>query len=430
MLFLFLVRSLFHCLSQKGARSEERQEFFRRTPRSSATRRWRFCPGVEGLELRTVPSTLIVASAADDGTAGTLRALIGSASPGDTIKFGHQLDGQTITLALGQLVIGKSLTIAGPGAGKLAVSGNVMSRVFDITGGVNVTITDLAIIRGLADQGGGIHNEPGATLTVSQCSFTGNQAVGGSSGTGYGGGILNEGTATVVANTFTSNFSTGGGAGYGSGGGISNFGPDISISRSTFVGNQANDGLGQFAVGGAVDNEAGTMAVEHDVFIGNQAVNTSTESFGGALDNFFATISVSNCTFTGNLSSGASFAESGAFDNVGMATVSNSTFANNRALTNHGEAQGGAITNNASFGPGDFSLSVANCSFSGDEAFSGSGSFPVVFGAPSRISSRNSPSRTAPSRTTWQSSEDCPAERHLAAASTAFSNSARLRRSP
>src|SRR5207248_4375278 len=141
-------------------------------------------------------------------------------------------------------------------------------------------------------------------------------------GTGFGGGLLNEGTATVLASTFTANTSTGGGGGYGTGGGVANFGPSMTIRNSTFSHNLAIDGLSGFATGGAVDNETGgTMALDHVVFTDNQALGSSTQCFGGALENFEATISVSNCTFTGNLASGKFFAQGGAFDNDGPATL-------------------------------------------------------------------------------------------------------------
>ena len=72
-------------------------------------------PRLEALEDRTVPSTLTVPSAADDGSAGTLRAIIADAQSGDIIRFAPSLAGQTITLTSGELAINKSLTINGPG---------------------------------------------------------------------------------------------------------------------------------------------------------------------------------------------------------------------------------------------------------------------------------------------------------------------------
>ena len=73
-----------------------------------------FRPRLEGLEDRTVLSTLTVTNALDSG-AGSLRAAIKAASSGDTIVFASSLNGQTITLTSGELAISKSLDIEGPG---------------------------------------------------------------------------------------------------------------------------------------------------------------------------------------------------------------------------------------------------------------------------------------------------------------------------
>jgi hypothetical protein len=186
-------------------------------------------PRLEALEARDVPSTLTVRTAADSGP-GSLRAAVGAAHPGDTIVFDRKLAGAVITLSGGELAIAKSLSIAGPGASLLAVSGGGVGRVFDIAAGAVVGISGLAVSGGLADAGGGIlnagsltlngvtvsgnealgdsaatgvggglFNEPGASLAVSGCLFINNQVVGGTAGLGYGGGLFNEGTATLTA---------------------------------------------------------------------------------------------------------------------------------------------------------------------------------------------------------------------------------------
>ena len=87
-----------------------------------------FRPSLEALEARWVPSTLTVTKT-KDGVAGSLRTEIAAAHDGDTIDFASSLDGQTITLTKGELLINKNLTIAGPGAGDLTVSGNNASRI-------------------------------------------------------------------------------------------------------------------------------------------------------------------------------------------------------------------------------------------------------------------------------------------------------------
>jgi hypothetical protein len=84
---------------------------------------------LERLENRTVPSSFTVINLKDSG-AGSLRAAVIAAdpAPGSTIDFAAGLHG-TITLTSGELDITSSMTITGPGAHKLAVSGNHASRI-------------------------------------------------------------------------------------------------------------------------------------------------------------------------------------------------------------------------------------------------------------------------------------------------------------
>src|SRR6516162_2273361 len=126
--------------------SQNRQEHRLRIPRGSrslAPQRHRFRPRLEGLEERTVLSTLTVLITLDSG-AGSLRDTITSAQSGDTIVFAPSLDGQTITLTSGELAINKSLDIEGPGASKLAISGNNASRLFNISQNQNPVAVTIA----------------------------------------------------------------------------------------------------------------------------------------------------------------------------------------------------------------------------------------------------------------------------------------------
>src|SRR5262249_43669151 len=119
-------------------------------------------PALEALEGRTLPSTFTVMNLADSGP-GSLRAAVTAAhalppaaAPGPTIASATALHGP-IVLPSGERDITASTTINGPGANKLAVSGNNASRVFDMTTGLNVTIDNLTITHGFAvDQAGGI----------------------------------------------------------------------------------------------------------------------------------------------------------------------------------------------------------------------------------------------------------------------------------
>ena len=199
-------------------------------------------PCLEALEDRTLPSVLTVLNTLDSGS-DSLRAIVASANPGDTIVFSAALSGQTISLTSGQIDITTSLTIDGLGASNLTISGNGNSRVFEIgspgSGGQSVQLSDLTITNGNAGYGGNILNYGNLTITNSVVSdgmvvgfqgasgFQRGGAGGGSAG--MGGAIFNAGSLQLVGSTLDGNFAYGGqgaslyddliGNGLGSGGG-------------------------------------------------------------------------------------------------------------------------------------------------------------------------------------------------------------------
>jgi hypothetical protein len=231
------------------------------------------------LEGRRVLSTLTVTSNSDDPFGNTLRNEITAAQPGDTIVFDPSLNGQTITLGASQLEINKNLTIQGPGAGLLAISGggNNGSRVFQVDAGANVTIIGLTIEDGYGEKynnqwsgmtggntpdrydgcGGGILNL--GTLTLSGCTVTGNNT-GTSSGEALGpvfagGGIFNNGTMTLNGCTVTGNSAVNWALVSSFGGGIYNNGT-MTLSGCTVTGDSATRwGGGLYAKGGGIFND-------------------------------------------------------------------------------------------------------------------------------------------------------------------------------
>ena len=147
----------------------------------------------------------MVANAADiqvtnnnDSGAGSLRLAIADVGIGEEITFADNVTG-TITLTTGQLSISKNLTITGPGADILTISGNNASRVFNIGSGVTVTISGLTIANGYAAISGAGINNNGGTLTINNCTITNNDA------NDWGGGIRNEGTLTLNNSTVSDN---------------------------------------------------------------------------------------------------------------------------------------------------------------------------------------------------------------------------------
>src|SRR5262249_50695809 len=282
---------------------------------------------------RTVPSTFTVTNLTDHDP-GSLRAAVmaANANPGvDTIKFAPGLHG-TIRLS-DQLTITDDLTIKGPGANQLTVSGNNATRVFDISAS-NVTIAGLTIANGsvTADEvtnfgGGGILNEAGSTLTLNRDVLQNNTATASNNTVDvFGGGLLNEGNATVVSCTLSGDQPLGGGGGSffaaSVGGGIDNFGgATLTVTDSTFTGNQAlgapapSPDFPNFGIGGAIENNAGldlsapsTATITGCVFTDNLAGGTAAnvDGNGGALDNEGpgSVLTLRNSTLSGNTSGG------------------------------------------------------------------------------------------------------------------------------
>jgi predicted outer membrane repeat protein len=273
----------------------------RRCTQTSSRQRASFRPRLEALEDRWLPSTLTVTSIKDSG-AGSLRAEIAAAHSGDTVVFSPKLDGKTITLTTGELDLTKNLTIRGPGAGQLTISGNsanwysdygalrntYASRIFEVAQNATVSLSGLTISNGdgLAGytlgqhpsdyEGGGILNHgtlglsgctvsnnhadhvgggiySDGTLTVTGCAISGNHAIGGA-------GILNSGAATLVSTTISSNIADwvdGGYQPHGVGGGIINEGT-LTVSGSTISGNLAN-----YEGSGIYNDTSGTVTVEN-----------------------------------------------------------------------------------------------------------------------------------------------------------------------
>jgi hypothetical protein len=282
--------------------------------------------------------------------------------------------------------------------------------------------------------GGAISSQNLGALTVRQCRFTGNKAIGGHrrqpsgqyDGAGVSGAIDSWGAASIGGSMFDDNqaiggtsdvgvnggFAMGGAAGsggpqalspactirdcrfshnlaigadagrddmggWGVGGALSSgyslYDSRITVSRCSFTGNRAIGGAGGFGgwgCNGAINIESplvppatSVASFDHCSFEWNQAVGGEAGgvAVAGAIGNLDyneddgsgATLMISDCRFTGNEARGAAgghgeyweapgYAESGAVDTNGSATVLNSTFLDNRAVG--GALSPGAMT--------------------------------------------------------------------------------------
>jgi hypothetical protein len=332
--------------------------------------------GVRPLEDRTVPTTFVVGTLADGGPGSLRQAVLdANAHPGaDTVRFAGGLRG-TITVAT-QLSITDDLTVRGPGADRVTVSGGGTTRVFavlpaalaanplttptlaQVATSPEVTVSGLTVAGGLATNapgfdpanpanpgfafGGGLFNL-GGTVHLDDVRMTGNTAAGFVTA---GGAVANEfgGTLTISRSTFDGNASAGFLIAVG-GAVTSDLGPTLdgltgtptaTIDRSTFTGNRAEamagyiggaafTGLGG---GGAVINITGAMAVTRSTFDGNAAVGGTLALPGGASGGpgFGGAINSSNVSPFG----------------VGQSTlaVSRTTFVHNTATGGTGGAAG------------------------------------------------------------------------------------------
>jgi predicted outer membrane repeat protein len=174
--------------------------------------------------------TWTVTSTADSGT-GTLRAAMLSAVSGDTIQISAT---GTITLASALPIMGQSVTILGPGANALTISGAGQYGVFAVNG-PTVSFSGLTIANGRGLGGstgyGGAILIYGGTVTVNNCAFSGNST------TYSGGAIYNQGALTVTNSSFINNSVSSTPVGGQWGGAISSFAGTVTISNSTFAGN-------------------------------------------------------------------------------------------------------------------------------------------------------------------------------------------------
>jgi len=271
----------------------------------------------------TLATTRSVHSLNDNNAAGTLRSAIAASAAGDIIIF--TING-TITLTNGELLLGRNLTIAGPGATNLTVNGTSTHRVFEIATNISVDISGLTISAGNAvGTNGG--------LDESFFGFPG--------GTALGGGILNSGALALNNCVVADNLAKGGT------GGMSD--------------TDGGGGLGGTAAGGGIFN-FGTLAVTACTFSGNRAAGGTGGNDSGGL---------------GNGSGNGGFGEGGGIANQGMLTATNCSFAGNTA--NGGNAGGGELVGNGGPGAGGAiwsagsSVVTVNCTVSGNTANGGNG---------------------------------------------------------
>jgi CSLREA domain-containing protein len=208
--------------------------------------------------VRTVTKLADTNDGACDADCSLREAIALSLSEG-IIDFAKDLTG-TITLN-STLIIKKNVTINGPLAMPIIISGNHALRVFYVNSGVHFTISNLTIangqIRGESGSqsksfrpnlngqtigGGGLLNNDGV-VTIMNSTFYGNKAIGGNGaknffgkggagGNGLGGALFSTGTLYLINSTFSDNKAAGG------------IGADIVSTINSTISGDGGDGLG------------------------------------------------------------------------------------------------------------------------------------------------------------------------------------------
>jgi hypothetical protein len=260
-------------------------------------------------------ANIITVTNTNDSGPGSLRDALTIANDGDEITFAVT---GTIGLTSGELLVDHSITISGPGAENLAVNGNAKSRVFHVTG-ENVTISGLTITNGnVSGLGGGIYNDH-STLTVNDCTISGNS--------GEGGGICNDGQLSGAAALQINNSRINA----NSSDGIFN-----NAERGGYAAAQINSSSITANPGGAIwsiaciENSCGqaTVQVDSSTFSGNLGggifadphshlvvANSTLSDNGVGVSNYYnvSTSSISNTTLNESSTSGTDIQNGGGF---------------------------------------------------------------------------------------------------------------------
>ncbi len=298
--------------------------------------------------------TYTVTNTNASGTGSLRQAIIdANGNPGhDTIDFG--ITG-TIVLTDALPGIGDDLTISGPGVEQLAVSGANAYRVFSITTGIAVTITEVTVRDGkvINGDGGGIWSA--GALHLDSVQIVSNTASGSLWPFGMGGGLyVFQGSATLSGTQVLGNSVS------RYGGGVFVYDGSATLNETQVVSNSAFDsGGGMFVLYGSAmlnGTRVGRNSASYDgggvlVYAGGATLSIN----GGEIDSNLAGsgggvyVEEGSATLNGTQvdSNSATWGGGGVFVNEGNATLTDTQVVGNSADRGGGvSAEGGSTTLN------------------------------------------------------------------------------------
>lgn len=310
--------------------------------------------------------------------------------------------------AMGDLDILASVQISGAGMDQSIIQAGAMAgagidRVLHISGTLDVSITGVTIQNGLTEMdgnGGGIANEGGAMLVITDSTIASNTALGDGPGEGGGGiynginGVVELSNVAVISNTAVMTLGNGGGIfndvdglltidggtisgneAARAGGGVENNsgkvlftdvtldenatginGGGLHISgtgETTFTNGTASNNFAGKEGGGLWNSVAGFLTVSGATLDNNTASGADPDQGGGGLFNDGGVMSVTNATITNNVANGAAGSGGGILNLGGELTVTDSDISKNEA-----NRAGGGIEDNGA--DGDTLVSIVN----------------------------------------------------------------------
>ena len=230
-----------------------------------------------------------------------------------------------------QITSNGTLSILGPGANLLTISGNGASRIITNSALAVTAITGFTFTAGngastvSTGRAGAIYND-GGTLTIENSVVTGNTATNGGGLNNANGGALTIINSVVSGNTALTS----------SGGGMQNFSSGtLVIDRCLFIGNTSNSTTGG---GGAQLN--GIARISNSTFTGNTAASGGD---GGGISSNGSELMLTNVTFSENTAEdqGGGFIRRTTNTNM---LVRNSIFSGNTATTDPDVATNASLT--------------------------------------------------------------------------------------
>jgi hypothetical protein len=261
-------------------------------PTTSAATTW-YVNGVNGSDINNCMSSTTACK--------TIGHAVSLASSGDSIMVAAATYTENLTIS-------KSLTILGSSAPTTIIDGGGVNTVVKISNSAaRVTLSQLTIRHGNAQNGGGIYNS--GTLTINHCVVSGNRAGSSQHLPAAGGGIYSAGILTINNCVVSGNIASGG-IGGGAGGGIVG-GSVLTINNSTISGN--SDGLGR----------SGGIAPGNATTINNSTI--SGNRYGG-IGGSLGLTTINNTTISGNSDGCLHSCNLGQIE--GNATLQNSIVAN------------------------------------------------------------------------------------------------------